>query len=492
VGKLLITGTDSDVASYSGLAALLGPLRARLDRQVGGRRRRRVIVTFAAVLALDSADKATVGTNATQLQDALDIGRPEIGLLLAVSSLVAAVAAIPAGVLADRVSRSRLLRGAVVLWGLAMLLSAVATSYTFLLVTRVLLGALVAVAGPAIASMVGDYFPESDRGRVYGYILSGELLGAGIGFMVSGQLALLSWRAPFAALVLPTALVWWLLHRLREPARDGSDRMPDDGDGQGVGGVADATATDPTATSIVADLGIEPTRRTTTGRPPEDGELSLPEAVVRVLSVRTNRVLILASALGYFFFSGIRGFAVEFEKRQYGIGQSLASTLVLLLGIGALVGVLWGGRVADAWMRRGRVAARVELPGLTVLLSAVFFVPAFLTGQIFVATLFLGLAAMCLGAANPPFDAARLDIMPAALWGRAEAVRSLLRDLGDASAPLVFGIVSSSVFTGDSGLRDTFLLSLVALVAASAVALVVGRRTYPHDVAAAARLEHER
>jgi MFS family permease len=154
--------------------------------------------------------------------------------------------------------------------------------------------------------------------------------------------------------------------------------------------------------------------------------------------------------------------------------------------------VLWGGRVADAWMRRGRVAARVELPGLTVLLSAVFFVPAFLTGQIFVATLFLGLAAMCLGAANPPFDAARLDIMPAALWGRAEAVRSLLRDLGDASAPLVFGIVSSSVFTGDSGLRDTFLLSLVALVAASAVALVVGRRTYPHDVAAAARLEHER
>jgi hypothetical protein len=122
----------------------------------------------------------------------------------------------------------------------------------------------------------------------------------------------------------------------------------------------------------------------------------------------------------------------------------------------------------------------------------VFFVPAFLTGQIFVATLFLGLAAMCLGAANPPFDAARLDIMPAALWGRAEAVRSLLRDLGDASAPLVFGIVSLSVFIGDSGLRDTFLLSLVALVAASAVALVVGRRTYPHDVAAVARLEPER
>jgi predicted MFS family arabinose efflux permease len=474
------------VASYSGLAGILGPLRARLDRQVGGKRRRRVIVTFAAVLALDSADKATVGTNATQLQDALDIGRPEIGLLLAVSSLVAAIAAIPAGVLADRVCRSRLLRGAVVLWGVAMLLSAIATSYTFLLATRLLLGALVAVAGPAIASMVGDYFPEADRGRVYGYILSGELLGAGIGFMVSGQLALLSWRAPFAALVVPTALVWWLLRHLREPARDGSDRMPDDGARDRHVGRAGASGTaDTTAIEVVAGQGVEPTRRTTSPPLPEDRELSLPQAVVRVLSVRTNRILIIASALGYFFFSGIRGFAVEFEKRQYGIGQSLASTLVLLLGIGALVGVLWGGRVADAWMRRGRVAARVELPGVTVLLAAVFFVPAFLTGRIFVAALFLGLAAMCLGAANPPFDAARLDIMPASLWGRAEAVRSLLRDLGDASAPLVFGIVSSSVFSDDSGLRDTFLVALVALVAASGVALTVGRRSYPQDLAAA-------
>jgi predicted MFS family arabinose efflux permease len=474
------------VASYSGLAGILGPLRARLDRQVGGKRRRRVIVTFAAVLALDSADKATVGTNATQLQDALDIGRPEIGLLLAVSSLVAAIAAIPAGVLADRVCRSRLLRGAVVLWGVAMLLSSIATSYTFLLATRLLLGALVAVAGPAIASMVGDYFPEADRGRVYGYILSGELLGAGIGFMVSGQLALLSWRAPFAALVVPTALVWWLLRHLREPARDGSDRMPDDGARDRHVGRAGASGTaDTTAIEVVAGQGVEPTRRTTSPPLPEDRELSLPQAVVRVLSVRTNRILIIASALGYFFFSGIRGFAVEFEKRQYGIGQSLASTLVLLLGIGALVGVLWGGRVADAWMRRGRVAARVELPGVTVLLAAVFFVPAFLTGRIFVAALFLGLAAMCLGAANPPFDAARLDIMPASLWGRAEAVRSLLRDLGDASAPLVFGIVSSSVFSDDSGLRDTFLVALVALVAASGVALTVGRRSYPQDLAAA-------
>jgi predicted MFS family arabinose efflux permease len=462
------------------LTGLLGPLRARLDRQVGGERRRRVIVTFAAVLALDSADKATVGTNAVQLQDSLQIGRPEIGLLLAVSSLVGALTVVPAGVLVDRVRRSPLLARAVLLWGVAMLLSAAATDYTFLLCTRLLLGGLVAVAGPAIASMVGDYFPEAERGRVYGYILSGELLGAGVGFMVSGELALLSWRAPFAALVVPTALVWWLVHRLPEPARDGSDRLPD-----GHREAVDDAGVD--VAEVVADHGVAPTEDPASVPSAEDDRrLSLPMAVVRVLSVRTNRNLVIASALGYFFFSGVRGFAVEFARRQYGIGQSLASTLVLLLGIGSLVGVLWGGRVADGLMRRGRLAARVEVPGVAVLLSAALFVPAFLTGRLLVAAVLLGLAAMFLGAANPPLDAARLDIMPPALWGRAEAVRSLLRDVGDASAPLLFGVASSSVFSEETGLRDTFLVSLLALCAAGTVALAIARRTYPHDAAAAA------
>jgi predicted MFS family arabinose efflux permease len=450
--------------SSTRLTGLLAPLRARLDRQVGGEHRRRVIVTLAAVLALDSADKATVGTNATQLEDALHIGRPEIGLLLTVTGVVAALGALPAGALVDRVCRTRLLSWAVLLWGAAMLTSALATDYTFLLVTRLLLGALVAVAGPAVASLVGDYFPTAERGQVYGYILAGELVGAGLGFAVSGQLAVLTWRAPFAVLVLPTAAVWWLVHRLGEPARDGSDRL------------------------ACADRGSDPPERAAPGRrePTDERQLSWPQAIVRVLSVRTNLVLVLASALGYFFFSGFRAFAVEFEKRQYGVDQGLASATALVLGLGALAGVLWGGRLADALLRRGRSAARVEVPGLAVLVSAVLFVPAFLTGRILVAAVFLGLAAMFLGAANPPFDAARLDIMPPPLWGRAEAVRSLLRDLGDASAPLLIGIVSSSVFSGDSGLRYTFLISLLALVAAGTVALVIGRRTYPSDAAAVA------
>src|SRR5207253_8681918 len=63
-----------------------------------------------------------------------------------------------------------------------------------------------------------------------------------------------------------------------------------------------------------------------------------------------------------------------------------------------------------------------------------------------------------------PLDAARLDIMPALLWGRAESVRTLLRSLAQALAPLIFGAVSDHVFGGGrSGLQWTFVVMLVPL-----------------------------
>src|SRR5262249_61143824 len=88
-------------------------------------------------------------------------------------------------------------------------------------VARLALGAVTAVAGPFIASLVGDYFLASERGRIYGFILSGELIGAGIGFAVTGDIAALSWRAAFVALAIPAFVLAWLIWRLPEPARAG-------------------------------------------------------------------------------------------------------------------------------------------------------------------------------------------------------------------------------------------------------------------------------
>src|SRR5919109_865143 len=133
----------------------------------------------------------------------------------------AAAASLPFGVLADRVRRIPMLAGAIVLWGGAMLWTATVPSFGRLLLARLFLGAVTAAAGPIVASLVGDWFAPSERGRIYGYIISGELVGAAIGFAVTGGIATLSWRAAFVILALPAFVLAWLVFQLREPARGG-------------------------------------------------------------------------------------------------------------------------------------------------------------------------------------------------------------------------------------------------------------------------------
>ena len=171
-----------------------------------------------------------MGAAAAPLRSALHIDNTDIGLLVTVSSLVAALASLPFGVMADRFRRTRTLGVAILAWGVAMLWSARAASFDQLLVARLVLGGVTAAAGPVLASLVGDYFEGSERGRIYSYILTGELAGAGVGFAVTGDIAALSWRAAFLILAVPAFVLAWYVINLPEPVRGGSTPLLADGD----------------------------------------------------------------------------------------------------------------------------------------------------------------------------------------------------------------------------------------------------------------------
>ncbi|HET8751893.1 MAG TPA: MFS transporter [Gaiellaceae bacterium] len=472
-------------------AAALGSAAAsafarRLTVALGGAERTRVIVVLAAVLGLSGADAATVGALASELRHGLHITNTDIGLLVAVSSLVGAIATLPFGVLADRVRRTRVLGATIVLWGAAMLWSATASSFTDLLWTRLFLGAVTASAGPLVASLVGDWFGSWERGRIYGVILAGEYLGAGVGFAVTGNIGALSWRAAFVILALPAFALAVVVMRLREPERGGTGVLAHDSTPpppEAAGADEGPQATD--AQRLARERGLAPDPELVVG-PTEARRMGLVRATKYVLRVRTNLVLIAASACGYYFLAGLQTFGLEFSKDQYGIDQALASSLLLVVGAGALAGVLFGGAAGDWLLKRGTLNARVLTPAVAAALTAILFVPAIFTRDAVTAVPYLVAAAFFLGAQNPPLDAARLDIMPPLLWGRAEAVRTLLRSLAMALAPLLFGAVSDYVFGGGrSGLQWTFAIMILPL-AASSWLLFKGLRTYPADVANAA------
>jgi MFS family permease len=312
-----------------------------------------VIVLLAAVLALSSADAATVGAAAMPLRSALGIGNTDIGLLVTVTSLVAALASLPFGVLADRVRRTRMLGIAIVLWGGAMIWSSTVSTFDQLLVTRLVLGGVTAAAGPIVASLVGDYFASAERGRVYGYILAGEVVGAGFGFAVTGDIATLSWRAAFVVLALPAFVLAWLIFRLPEPARGGREPLVAVNAKPSVpepeGDAADATD----AQRLARERGLEPDPVLVQLGDPR--RMGLVAATRYILRIRTNVILILASAGGYFFLAGVQTFGVEFVTRQYGIDQALGTLVLLVVGAGGVVGVLAGGTLGDLLLRHGRL-----------------------------------------------------------------------------------------------------------------------------------------
>jgi predicted MFS family arabinose efflux permease len=431
------------------------------------------VVLLALVVGLQSADNGTVGALVVPLTRSLHIDNTRVGLLVTVSTGIGALATLLAGSLADRTHRVRLLWITLLVCSAAMALSGASPSYGWLLACRVGLGAGVAVSGPVVASLMGDFFAPGERGRVYGLVLAGEGACTGVGLLFSGELAAVNWRLGF----------WWLAvvglilavavpTMLREPLRGGRSRP----------------ATERGVSRVLGDNAP--------GR-------SKQWAVGYVLSIRSNVVLVVGSSFGYFFFTGLSTFGVALLRGRFQIGQAEATLLIVVLGVGALIGVLSTGRIADWLMTRGHISARMVVGGAAFLAAAVFTLPTLLTHSLALAIVFGFLAAIAFGGVNPPLNAARLDVVHSRVWGTAEAVRTTLVSISTGLAPLVFGLVSTNLGgsptdvsgaggigpSAAAGLDRTFLVTLVSLVIAAALILCAARRTYPRDVAAAMACE---
>ncbi len=502
----------------------LGPRVEQVTETVGGPARRRAIVLLASILALDAADQGAIGAVAPDLERSLSISNVELGLLVTVTAVVGGIFTIPMGSLVDRVNRVRLAALVILGWGVAQAVSGLAVSYPMLIVTRLALSTVTALAAPAVASLTGDLFPPEERGRIYGLVITGELVGAGFGVLVSGLVAgWFGWRPAIALLALPSvALSWFLWRRLPEPARGGYSWIERGDEEITAADEVDVEAEPPAVAArrapaghgevsvheAVASAGVEAEPEIVVSEDPSGW--SLRRAVRYVLSVRTNVIMIISSSVGYFFFAGLKVFAVLFVRGQYDVSQALATVLVVVVGAGAVAGVILAGRTSDRMIARGRITARLDAGVVGYCAAGLLLLPALLTRNLALAVPFIFVAGAAVAAPNSTLDAARLDVVPSQLWGRAEAVRTVVRTFLEAAAPLAFGVISE--FFGANrgglgvaasgakspagspaqvtGLDDAFLVMLVPLVA-SGLILLLGRRSYPVDVASASRSQRE-
>ena len=495
-----------------------GLARGRVVNAVGGPARTRVVVLFGCVLALSSAQISTVGAVAPQLESSLHLDNTQIGLLNSVTLIVAAVAVIPVGLLVDRIKRvpDALDQHRAVVdrhppgRDREHLRNAAAHARD----PRRRLGV---GRPPAIASLTGDYFPSRERGRVYGYILTGEILGTAVGFIICGNASAAfrlagvvlgarrsrasSWPgscgAPCPNRCAAATAAWSAapidLARPNANVRDGAvlDDAPPRPKEQDL------------AFELAEEQGYRPDPKLILDRDPD--RMSLIDAVRYILSIPTNTMLIISSSLGYFFFSGLETFATVFVRGHFphqpgarprscsACSCSARSSARSSPGRSATCSRVTAGSPRGCGSRASATSAPAwrSSRGCSSPISGT-------------ALPFCFIGTALISAANPPLDAApaghhapgpvgarRVDAdVPAARSPRrsprwpSAASPTLISGFTPHQAPV--GTHTGQIVSGTgTGLQISFLIMLVTLIGAGWF-LFKARPTYPHDVATAA------
>jgi MFS family permease len=284
----------------------------------------------------------------------LSITYAEAGLLLTVFFAMYFLFQLPAGLLADRIGKTRLLVGGLAATAGGVALAAAAPGYDALVAAQIVAGIGGSTYHPAGMSLISDVENEATEGRAMGVFGVGGVAGTASAPLVVGGLgSLFGWRTALgvAAAVggLATVVVFV---RLQEPG-DGGDDAPGDRD--------------------------EHEPRPDGGDPGALGRLRA--GIERVLRFRfTPRVLLLVllTALLSFQIRAVVTFATSFLFESFGGSNSRANAVFFVMLAAGGASSLWVGGLADRF-DRSRIG--VAAAGLTAALLFASGVVATLLGD---------------------------------------------------------------------------------------------------------------
>lgn len=173
------------------------------------------------------------------MADALSLTSADIAMLMTVYMVPAAIASVPAGVLADRFGRKLLIVGAVAVIGLGGIVIFLWPTYTVMLVVRVFQGAAYGSIQTTTITIIGDLRRGREQAAAQG--MRSVVLAAGGALLpaIGGFLVLAHWRVGFAVQGLCLVVAVLLYLRLPESGRHAQqarrDRAAQDAAGTGDG-----------------------------------------------------------------------------------------------------------------------------------------------------------------------------------------------------------------------------------------------------------------
>lgn len=454
--------TDTDHSTVTA-APELNP-KVRTDWGRYGRRPLNVLFLIALV---DAVDRGILPGVLTRVQDDLGFSDTQAGWLGSIFILTGFLVTLPAGYLADRHRRTRIIAVVLASWGVISALNAAVRNLGQFLAVRAALGVGETVDNPASQSLVADYYRPQVRGRAYAFLRVAPLLGAALGQIVAAVIAArFGWRWAFLVVGVPGSMLAIAVWRLPEPARGESD-------GPHLGDQPEAPL--PAVAPIV---------------PNRDAGLRALAADVRIaLRVRSLRSLMVGSAIAGGALSGLGFWAPAFYERHTNLSAEAAASLagVLILG-GAIGGTVVLGRMVDR-IRDRYEGAPMLIAGVTQFIGAALLMPTFLPVPLWVRLPVQGIAVAFIVGGLVAIPVMITEVVPAAVRGIAFSVTGFLGAVASAISPTLIGFIADQfelVVDGKvrGNLANAFLV-VTPLVLVGALVLLRGRRHVAGDIAAA-------
>lgn len=346
----------------------------------------------------------------------------QLGWLATVNLLVFAVASLASGPIADRWGPRKVIFFGILIWSIATIGSALATSFPMLLLCRALVGIGEGAYGPSANTLLCAAAPPEKRGRALGIYNVGMAVGGTSGLVLGAALApVLGWRAVFWIAGGPSILLAVASAFVASP-----DRLP-------------RPNTLPARSYLLAPTYI----------------FALAGGVLATFG---------ASALIFW----ARWLLIEERHLSITVASVFMVVVGLVCGAG---GVIVGGYAGDAFTRRARGGHALAI-GLSMLLAF----PAGVACLLITSTVpFLGLTALTvflLSVYNGPSAAVIDELGPPQFAATLQAVSMFsIHVLGNAPAASVIGWVADR-----STVATALQLAMLAFLLSGVLFMVVARR----------------
>jgi predicted MFS family arabinose efflux permease len=346
-------------------------------RAAGDRDETRLTLVLFALLALGNVDSQVVAPLLPEIARGLGTSESWVGRAVSGYAAAAAIAALVAGPLSDRLGRRRFLAGAAVLLGAGSVLSAATPSFSGFLLARIATGAGAGVISALTVAAIADLVPYQRRGRSMGWVATAYTAAPVLGVPVAAFVAeSVGWRANYAAfagagLLLGLAVDTWLREAPR-PSRAASRRY----------------------------LSFFAARATALGA--------------------ISAFFITASVTGFLLFLGAH------LQKEEGLTLGQVGMVFLWSGVASLAGAFGAGALSD---RVGK--KKVALAGCLGLSALVLVVPR-VEGLALYAV--LGLVGVAIAARLAPLQSIVTELVPAQSRGAYVALRNTVSQSGNAAA----------------------------------------------------------